>query len=227
MTDEEWQKLSQWRSAGAPPRGQSGGGAGVGDLIGRLAGSTAATAIGIEKGAAQLGAPPGGVSLREADPTGPVATWAKTGNRDYPIAEGAGRAAVQYGPLAALPDVGAPGAFARAVPELPRLARVAGKGAEGLWKGYVGGRTQGNSSVGEATGGGTAMAAEALQRFPQLMWPAGFMAIEAARQGGKLPWGSWHLAHPLAALAAIVMGLAPGVSGALGAKALGGDRGSE
>jgi hypothetical protein len=219
MTDEEWQKFQQWHGSGAQPNPQpgAGGDGGGGQLASDLVGSTSATVSGIGKGLAQMGAPPGGVSLREADPKGPVATWAGSENKQYPTAEKAGRYAAEYGPLALLPDVGAPEAFARAVPELPRLARVAGKGAEGLWKGGVGGYTQSNPKVGAETGGGTALAASALKQFPQLMWPAGFMAIEAAREGGKLPWGSWHLAHPLAALAAAAMGFAPGVSGAIGA----------
>jgi hypothetical protein len=220
-TDDEAKKFGQWYGSGASPSGAGGGnagsGQGAGDTFGNLINSTAATFKGIEKGAAQLGAPPGGRSLQDADPEGPVATWAKTEDTRYPIAEKAGRYAAEYGPLAMLPDVGAPGAFAKAVPELPRLARVAGKGAEGLWKGYLGGSSQGNPKAGAATGGATGTAAAVLKQFPQLAWPAGFLALEAARSGGNLPFGAWHLAHPLAALAAAAMGFAPGVSGAIGA----------
>jgi hypothetical protein len=229
-TDKEAQSFQQWHSAGAPPSGQpraSGGGwtGTAKDILG----STSATISGLGKGLAQMGAPPGGVSLNEADPQGPVATWAKSEDKQYPVAEKAGRWTAEYGPLALLPDIGAPGAFAKAVPELPRIARVVGKGAEGLWKGAVGGRTQGDPKTGAEVGGGTATAAAALKEFPQLMWPAGFMAYEAARGGGvKLPWGAWHLSYPLAALAAAAMGFAPGISGAAGAKAFGeGKRGDQ
>jgi hypothetical protein len=207
--------------SGRPDFGDQHPAAAGGGLASDLLGSTSATISGLGKGLAQMGAPPGGVSLREADPQGPVATWAKTENKDYPVAEKAGRWTAEYGPLALMPDIGAPGALARAVPELPRLARVVGKGLEGTWKGAVGGATQGDTKTGAEVGGGTAAAASVLRQFPQLMWPAGFMAIEAAREGVKLPWGFWHLSHPLAALAAAAMGWAPGVSGALGAKALG------
>jgi hypothetical protein len=228
-TADEAAKFQQWYSAGAPPKGAqpgASGDGGGGQLASDLLGSTSATVSGIGKGLAQMGAPPGGVSLREADPKGPVATWAGSENKQYPTAEKAGRYAAEYGPLALMPDIGAPEAFAKAVPELPRLARVVGKGAEGVWKGGVGGYTQGNPKVGAATGGGTAMAAEALRRFPSIVWPAGFMAMEAFREGGRLPGGAWHLAHPLAALAAAAMGFAPGVSGALGAGAVGPEKGS-
>lgn len=226
---EDWEKFNRGyqEQAGNAPA-SSGGGSSGGGLGADLLGATSATITGMGKGLAQMGAPPGGVSLNEADPKGPVATWAGTEDQRYPIAEKAGRYAAEYGPLAALPDVGAPGAFAKAVPELPRLARIAGKGAEGLWKGGVGGYTQGNPKAGAATGGGTAAAAATLKEFPQIMWPAGFAAIEAAREGGlPLPWGAWHLAHPLAALAALVAGKAPGVAGALGAEAVGRDDGQD
>jgi hypothetical protein len=230
MTDEEWNKFQQWHSAGAPPSGQpraSGGGwtGTAKDLLG----STSATISGLGKGAVESFGNAPWASIPNEDGKSPVMNWAKSENKDYPVAEKAGRWTAEYGPLALMPDVGLPGAFAKAVPELPRLARVVGKGAEGLWKGAVGGQTQGDAKTGAEVGGGTAAAASVLRQFPHLMWPAGFMAIEAAREGGgKLPWGAWHLSHPLAALAAAAMGLAPGVSGALGAKAFGeGKRGDE
>lgn len=221
---EDKDTIRQWLQSGAPKKGggapASGDGGGGSDTFGNLIGSTAATIGGIGKGVAQLGAPPGGRSLQDADPEGPVASWAKTEDKRYPIAEKAGRYAAEYAPLAALPDVGAPGAFAKAVPEIPRIMNVAGKGAEGLWKGAVGGASQGNTKAGAVTGGATGTAASMLKQFPLLRTLAGVAAIEGAREGGgggKMPWGSWHLAHPLAALAAAAMGFAPGVSGAIGA----------
>jgi hypothetical protein len=231
MTDEEWNKFQQWHSAGAPPSGQprAQGGGGWTGTAKDLLGSTSATISGLGKGAVESFGNAPWASIPNEDGKSPVLNWAKSENKDYPVAEKAGRWTAEYGPLALMPDIGAPGAFARAVPELPRLARVAGKGVEGLWKGAVGGQTQGDAKTGAEVGGGTAAAASVLRQFPKIMWPAGFMAYEAAREGGaKLPWGAWHLSHPLAALAAAAMGFAPGVSGALGAKAFGdGKRGDQ
>ena len=224
MSDQDDEEATRkWLQGGAPKKGAgaptSGDGGGGSDTLGNLVGSTEATIGGIGKGLSQLGAPPGGVSLQDADPEGPVASWAKTEDKRYPTAEKAGRYAAEYGPLFALPDVGAPEAFAKAVPEIPKIMNVAGKGVEGLWKGYVGGATQGNAKAGAATGGATGTAAAMLKQFPLLRTLAGVAALESAREGsgGKMPWGSWHLAHPLLAALAAAMGFAPGVSGAIGA----------
>jgi hypothetical protein len=229
MTDassEDFVKGLQ-RQYGEPGHDKSHPMASWGQLGSNLLGATSATVSGLGKGIVNTVESLPGASIPNEDGKSPVMNWAKSENKDYPVAEKAGRWAAEYGPLALMPDIGAPGAFARAVPELPRLARVAGKGVEGLWKGAVGGQTQGDAKTGAEVGGGTAAAASVLRQFPHIMWPAGFMAIEAAREGGvKLPWGFWHLSHPLAALAAAAMGLAPGVSGALGAKAFGDEGGS-
>lgn len=236
MTDEEWNKTQNWLKSGAkaaPPKPpapltKDDPPAPSGGVAADLLGSTSATISGIGKGLAQMGAPPGGISLREADPKGPVATWAKQEDEKYPVAEKAGRYAAEYAPLAMLPDVGAPAALGKMVPELPRLARIVGKGLEGTWKGGVGGATQGDPTTGAAVGGGSAAASAAFMAMPEwLKYMAGLAAIEGGREamgrGAHLPWGSWHLAHPLAMMAAALLGKAPGVSGALGAKALGDD----
>jgi hypothetical protein len=226
-TAAEAQAFQQWHSVGAPsgqPRAQGGGWTGTAkDLLG----STSATIQGLGKGAVNAieNSPLG--TIPNEDNKSPVMNWAKSENKDYPVAEKAGRIASEYAPLALLPETGlGEAAMSRAflVPageQLPRLAKVMSKGLEGTWRGGVGGATQGDTKTGAEVGGGTAAAASVLRQFPQLMWPAGFMAIEAAREGVKLPWGSWHLSHPLAALAAAAMGFAPGVSGALGAKEFG------
>jgi hypothetical protein len=204
-------------------------------LASNLLGSTSATISGMGKGLAQMGAPPGGVSLREADPEGPVASWAKSENKDYPVAEKAGRWAAEYGPLAVMPETGGgEAAMARlfSVPrnaagqleKLPRLAQVMSKGLEGTWRGGVGGATQGDTKTGAEVGGGTATGTAAFMAAPSWVKTlAGLAALEGVREGGaKLPWGSWHMAHPLALMAATLLGKFPGLSGALGAKAFGG-----
>ena len=196
-----------------------------GGLASDLLGATSATITGLGKGLAQMGAPPGGVSLREADPKGPVATWAKTEDQNYPVAEKAGRWTAEYGPLAMIPDIGAARFAAKAVPELPRIARVVGKGLEGTWKGAVGGATQGDTKTGAEVGGGTAAGTAAFMAAPSwLKTLIGIGALEGGKDlagGGRLPWGMWHAAHPLALLAAAALGTFPGLTGALGAKAFG------
>jgi hypothetical protein len=227
---EDWEKFQQWRQAGAPPSNQpraSGGGweGTAKDLLG----ATSATIGGLGKGAVSaVENLPGVGSIPDTpESPSPVMSWARSENKDYPVAEKAGRIASQYAPLAMLPESGlGEAAMSRLflVPknaQLPRLAKVMSKGLEGAWRGGVGGATQGDTKTGAATGAGTAAAASVLKQFPQLMWPAGFMAIEAAREGVKLPYGTWHLSHPLAALAAAALGLAPGVSGAIGARTFG------
>lgn len=199
-----------------------------GGLASSLLGATSATVSGLGKGAVQsFGNAPWG-SIPDDDGKSPVMNWAKSENQDYPIAEKAGRYAAQYGPLAFLPELGGVRAASKVIPELPRLARIAGKGLEGTWKGAVGGATQGDPKTGAEVGGGTAAASAALSVAPSwLKYLAGLAALESVHAGGvRLPWGSWHMAHPLAALASAALGKVPGVSGALGAKAFG-DTGGE
>lgn len=198
-------------------------------LASNLLGSTSATISGLGKGLVTSveNSPLG--SIPNEDGKSPVMNWAKSENKDYPVAEKAGRYAAQYGPLALLPNLGGERAAAWAIPELPRLARIAGKALEGTWKGAVGGATQGDPKTGAEVGGGTAAGTAAFMAAPSwLKYMAGLAALESVREGGvRLPWGSWHMAHPLAAMSAAVLGKAPGVSGALGAKAFGGDSGGE
>jgi hypothetical protein len=197
----------------------------------KLLGATSATIGGLGKGLAQMGAPPGGVSLQEADPKGPVASWATTEDKDYPVAEKAGRVAAQYGPLVMMPALGGEGLVARAIPEFPRIARVIGAGLEGTAKGAVGGASQGDTKTGAKVGGGTAAGTAAFMALPS--WAktlTALAALEGGRDmagGGRLPWGTWHMAHPLALMAATILGKFPGVSGALGAKAFGGGDGGQ
>ena len=197
----------------------------------RIAGSTAATVQGMGKGLAEMGAPPGGVSLRDADPKGPVATWAKSEEPDYPVAEGAGRLAAQYLPLAMLPSVGLEGLAAKTIPEFPRAASIIGRGLEGTWKGGVGGATQGDTKTGAATGGGLSTAYRAYQMLPGPRWMlpvAAIMAMSKAGGEGYVPWDVRHILSYLAeAAGGIAGGKIPGVAGALGAKAFGGDDGGQ
>lgn len=234
MTDEEWRKFQQWRGGGSGP---SAGQGESGKLPGQsMIETVGAFGQGALKGLAGMGAPPGGVSLNEADPKGPIATWAKSEQTEHPWAEKAGRWTAEYGPLAALPDIDAAaigGAGARAFARsAPKLAHIAERGLQGAWKGAVGGETQGNPGAGAATGGGGATAAAIYRSLPpMLQWGLPFLALSAAKtgMGGRevSGWGEYHLAHPLAALAAILAGGAPGVAGALGAQAVGRDNGQD
>jgi hypothetical protein len=192
---------------------------------GRLLGSTAATAIGAEKGLVQsLGNAPWG-SIPNEDGKSPLLNWAKSENKDYPVAEGAGR----YGPeaigLMALPELGVGRGIETAMSEAPRFARVLGKGAEGMWKGAVGGATQGDTKVGADVGAGSSAAFSAYRMLPhQAQWMIPLAAIVAASKvGGEgyVPWHTRHILSYLAEAAAALSGKFPGVSGALGAKALG------
>lgn len=200
-----------------------------GGLASSLLGATSATVSGLGKGAVQsFGNAPWG-SIPNADGQSPVLNWAKSENKDYPVAEKAGRYAAEYGPLALLPELGGVRAASKIIPEFPRAARIIGKGLEGTWKGAVGGATQGDAKTGAEVGGGTAAGTAAFMAAPSwLKYMTGLAALEAAHSGGaRLPWGSFHMAHPLALMAASVLGKFPGLSGALGAKAFGGDSGGE
>jgi hypothetical protein len=218
---------------GRPDFGDQHPAAGGGDWTGtaeRLLGATGATIGGVGKGLAQIGAPPGGVSLREADPKGPVATWAKTEDKNYPTAEKAGRLTAQFAPLALTPELGGGAFAAKMVPELPTLARIVGTGLEGTALGGAGGAMQGDAQTGAEAGGGGATGRAAFMAAPGwLKTIIGLAAMEAAREGGgaKLPWGSWHMAHPLAIMAAGLLGGRPGVTGAAAAKMFGGDGGDK
>jgi hypothetical protein len=189
-----------------------------------LLGATSATVSGMGKGAVSTF---GGMIPNE-DGKSPVLNWAKSENTDYPIAEKAGRYAAEYAPLTLLPELGGVRVASKIIPELPRVARVLGKGVEGAWKGAVGGATQGDPKTGAEVGGGTAAGSAAFMALPWWLKSALTTgAIVGAREGGAhLPAGSWHLAHPLALLAAAALGKFPGVTGALGAKAFG-DEGGE
>jgi hypothetical protein len=207
------------------------GGGGWAETGEKLLGSTGATIGGFGKELAQMGAPPGGVSLQEADPKGPVATWAKTEDKNYPTAEKAGR----YGPgaigLMMMPDLGLEGLAAKTIPEFPRAARIIGKGLEGTWKGGVGGATQGDPKTGSEVGGGTAAAYSAYRMLPgqaQWMLPvAAIMAMSKAGGEGYIPWDTRHILSYLAEAAAGLGGKFPGLTGAFGAKALGGGDGGK
>jgi hypothetical protein len=198
---------------------------------GQLLGSTSATISGLGKGAVNAVESSAFGSIPNEDGKSPVMNWAKSENKDYPVAEQAGRWAAEYGPLALLPDLGGVRAARTVIPELPRLARVVGKGLEGTWKGAVGGATQGDTKTGAEVGGGTAAGTAAFMAAPNwLKTLIGIGALEGghdiAASGGRLPWGMWHAAHPLALLAAAALGKFPGLTGAIGAKAFGdGDRG--
>lgn len=216
MSDDD-KFFAHLRELSGQHEAQSGG------VVGNLMGATGATFMGMAKGVADMGQHLAG------DPEGPIGDFAKSENKDYPTAEKAGRYTAEYGPLLFLPELGAEGLAAKVIPELPRVARIVGKGLEGTWKGAVGGLTQGDTKTGAEVGGGTAAATAAFMAAPSWVKTlTGLAALEAARSGGvSLPWGSWHMAHPLAAMAATALGKFPGLSGALGTKALGGGGGGE
>jgi hypothetical protein len=201
--------------------------AGGGDWTGtaeKLLGATGATIGGLGKGAVQsFGNTPWG-SIPNEDGKSPVLNWAKTEDKNYPVAEKAGRYAAEYGPLALMPELGGAGFAAKMVPELPRLARIVGTGIEGTAKGALGGATQGDTKTGAEAGGAGAASRAAFMAAPNwLKTMIGLGALEAARSGGeRLPWGSWHMAHPLAIMAAALLGGKPGVTGAAAAKMFGG-----
>lgn len=195
-----------------------------------LLGATSATVSGLGKGIVNSveNSPLG--SIPNDDGKSPVMNWAKSENKDYPVAEKAGRYAAEYAPLVMLPELGGVRVASKIIPELPRVARVLGKGAEGAWKGAVGGATQGDPKTGAEVGAGTAAGTAAFMAAPNwLKTIIGLGALEGGRDlagGGRLPYGMWHMAHPLALLAAAALGKFPGVTGALGAKAFG-DEGGE
>jgi hypothetical protein len=204
------------------PAAAGGGWAETGE---KLLGATSATIGGLGKGAVEsFGNAPWG-SIPNEDGKSPVLNWAKTEDKNYPVAEKAGRLAAEYAPLAMLPEAGAVRGMAKAIPEFPRVARVIGKGLEGTWKGAVGGATQGDPKTGAEVGGGTAAGTAAFMAAPNwLKTIIGLGALEGGRDlagGGRLPFGMWHMAHPLALFAAAAMGKFPGLTGALGAKELG------
>ena len=196
-------------------------------LASNLLGATSATIGGLGKGTVQSFGNAPWASIPNEDGKSPLLNWAKTEDKDYPVAEKAGRYAAEYAPLAVMPELGGVRAASKIIPEFPRAARVIGKGLEGTWKGAVGGATQGDTKTGAAVGGGTAAGSAAFMALPWWLKSALTTgAVVGAREGGAhLPAGSWHLAHPLALLAAAAMGKFPGMSGALGAKAFGGDSG--
>jgi|SRR5580693_6079812 hypothetical protein len=202
--------------------------AGGGDWTGtaeKLLGATGATIGGLGKGAVQSFGNAPWASIPNEDGKSPVLNWAKTEDKNYPVAEKAGRYAAQYGPLAIIPSVGLEGLAAKAIPEFPRAASIIGKGLEGTWKGAVGGATQGDAKTGAATGGGTAAAYNAYRMLPhqaQWMLPvAAIMAMSKAGGEGYIPWDTRHILSYLAEAAAGLTGKLPGVAGALGAKAFG------
>jgi hypothetical protein len=193
----------------------------------KLLGATGATIGGIGKGAVQSFGNAPWASIPNEDGKSPVLNWAKTEDKDYPVAEKAGRYAAEYGPLALMPELGGAKFAAKMVPELPRLARIVGSGIEGTAKGAVGGATQGDTKTGAEAGGAGALGRAAFMAAPSwLKYLAGMAALEAAHsEGGRLPWGSFHMAHPLAIMAAALLGGKPGVTGAAAAKMFGGDSG--
>jgi hypothetical protein len=85
--------------------------------------SLGAAGTGVAKGLALAPAPPGGVSLSQADPKGPVATWAQSRQPQHPQAEDLGRnvgenipplmAVAPFGMAAAGPLAGAAGTAVR------------------------------------------------------------------------------------------------------------------
>lgn len=182
---------------------------------------------GVGKALASMGAPPGGKSLEDVDPKGPVASWAKSEQTEHPWAETAGRWAGEYGPLAALPDIGGPrlagaglDALARAA---PRLTHIAERGLQGAWKGAVGGQTQGDASTGAAFGGGSAAGLTALRSIPQAyLLPAAVLAGGGLAAGGRyIPWDLRHVLSYLSEAALAGGGAVPGVTGAIGARMFG------
>ena len=223
-TPEEAEKFKQWRNEGASPKAgpSSGGGddfvAGAEHTAGRLAGATAATVEGMGKGIANVsGNLPTLVGLPALS-----SKWASSRNPNYPIAEGVGRLAPLGVGLAAMPEAGMEEAATNLVPELakvPRIARAVGKVGEGVWKGYVGGGTQGDPRAGEATGAGSAAAWEALRNIPgrQYIVPAAIIGAAEMARGGYMPWVQRHALSYLAEMAAALSGKFPGIAGALGA----------
>jgi hypothetical protein len=191
-----------------------------------LLGATEATVEGMGKGIANFsGNLPRLIGLPALH-----SKWASSTNKDYPIADTIGRYAPEGAALAALPEMGVGRAVTGLVPELanvPKIANIIGKAGEGYWKGEVGGAAEGDSKVGGITGAGSAATAATISSLPHMLqYGLGLLALESAREmagGGHnvLPWGSYHFAYPLSALAAMIMGKAPGVSGAIGAKYLG------
>jgi len=165
--------------------------------------------------------------------------WAKTSDPKHPIAEGVGYYGAQYGPLALLPDVGLPAMAARTAPFWKPAARIAGRVGEGLWKGAVGGATQGDPETGAVAGGGSSLAREGARAAWRAMptWAKTglatslpLLAYEAARgeRGGfQIPWWMAHYLGEGAAGAAGVVAGKPGVAGALGAKLSGGSDGAD
>ena len=208
-----------------------------------LLGATSATVSGLGKGIVNSveNSPLG--SIPNDDGRSPVMNWAKSENKDYPVAEKAGRYAAEYAPLALLPELGGVRVASKIIPELPRVARVLGKGVEGAWKGAAGGAAEANVDTpsgdeagrrvarGAAEGAGTTVALgagqAALRAMPYWVLPAAIAGGELMH-GRFLPWHIRHamgMAHPLALLAAAAMGKFPGVTGALGAKEFGDDGG--
>jgi hypothetical protein len=191
--------------------------------FGRLAGATEATVEGMGKGIANLsGNLPTLVGLPALH-----SKWASSTNKDYPVAEAAGRYLPELGGLAALPEAGVGEAATELVPELakvPRVAKAVGKVGEGLWKGYAGGAAEGDPKTGEEAGAGSAAVWEGLKAIPNkgyLLGPAMLMAYEASK-GGYMPWDMRHALSYFAEAAAAMTGKFPGVAGAMGAKAFGG-----
>jgi hypothetical protein len=104
--------------------------------------SLGAAGTGVAKGLALAPAPPGGVALDQADPKGPVATWARSRQPQHPQAEDLGRNVGENIPPAmavapfALAAAPAPAATAGAS-LVPRLGALGGLAAVakmlGLW----------------------------------------------------------------------------------------------
>lgn len=240
MSDDDQGAIQDWIRRGKPKKGDAPAVAGAADppsdggwmgTAENLVGSTGATIAGLGKGAVQsFGNTPWG-SIPNEDGKSPVLNWAKSENKDYPVAEGAGRLTAEYGPLALLPDLGLEGLTAKAIPELPRVANLIGKGLEGTWKGGVGGATQRDTKTGAEVGGGTATAYNAYRMLPyqaQWMLPvAAIMAMSKAGGEGYVPWDVRHILSYMAEAAMALSGKVPGVAGALGAKAFGDDSGGK
>jgi hypothetical protein len=184
----------------------------------RLAGATGATLEGVGKGIANVsGNLPTLIGLPALH-----SQWASSTNKDYPIAEGAGKFAPDLAALAFLPNVGMEGLATEAVPALeqaPRLAKAVGNVGEAAWKGYVGGGTQGHPGAGSATATGSRTLLEAAKAIPgkQFLLPAAMVAAAEMAGRGYTPWGVRHMLSYLAEAAAALSGKLPGSSGAIGA----------